>query len=86
MRAGQWESGLIVIECRRRPSTRAVALLAQSREPGGNVIRINNSHIVTVVAGVARRRSPCITSRVATVAGDRRMRPGQWESAEVMIE
>ena len=58
VRAGERESGVVVIEGRRRPRGRVVALLASLRESAGNVIRVGRAlKILQVAADTSRVRA-----------------------------
>jgi len=88
MLSGKRERGLRgVIEGGSVPIGRGVALGAEQREPGRDVIRIVRALIVVQVTGGtggAQRR--VLAARMALLAGDGGVRAGQRESGRVVIE
>ena len=54
VRAGERESRLIMVECRRRPSGGRMTLLTEKWETRRDVIRIGDSEVVAMMASIAR--------------------------------
>ena len=50
------------------------------------MVRIRRRSEIGLVAGVTSRGRAGVAAGVATDTGDRSVRPGQWESAQVVIE
>lgn len=80
------ETGQVVIKCCRRPATRRVTLLAQRGESCSHVIRITDTSVIAVMAGIARGRRPSVSGCVATVACHGGVRSRERESAQIVIE
>ena len=87
VRAGQREVRIIVIECRRLPGRRAVALIAGMTELPGDVVGIFHPFIVRLVTRPAVGRRTCILPVPVTFGtAYRDVRTRQRKITEIVIE
>lgn len=81
VRSRQWESAEVMIERRRRPGSRRMALLAQSRETACHVIRIGHASVIAGVTCITRCCCARKSGGMATIACHALMCTGQGESS-----
>ena len=86
VRPGQRETGVVMIEDRRRPAGGAVAFGAILAKVVGHVIGVLHRHIIILMAGITFHRRIGITLLVTLNAVQRHVRSGQWEPGVVVIE
>ena len=79
MRSGKRESGIIVIEIRRRPGSGTVADRAIMSKIIGNMIRILHSRKIRFMTGIAIHGCPRIARFMTVDAIGGKMRTGQRE-------
>jgi len=87
VRAGQRETGDVVIESRRLPGGRVVAHSTRLWESGLHVVRVRRTREIRQMAGRARGAQTGEDAvHMACGAGNRDVRAGQWEICGVMVE
>lgn len=86
MRSRQREVGDTVVKLSGRPTRCCMTFIARSREAGCSMVGIRSLRVFSFVTGEARRRRPCVTCSVATIACYFHMRARKRESGQVVIQ